>query len=90
VLSREQARRTKADADLKELDRDERLRALVRGDKVEEALAESLRMHARIIDQIPTRATECRGRHQGWSERRSSISKAVSTRHTGRSRRPIN
>jgi hypothetical protein len=59
VLSREQARRTKADADLKELDRDERLGALVRGDKVEEALAESLRMHARIIDQIPTRAEEC-------------------------------
>ena len=57
-LTREQARRTKADADLKELDRDERIRLLVRGDKVGEAVAESIRMHARIIDQIPNRAEE--------------------------------
>ena len=58
VLSKEQARRTKADADLKELDRDERLGQLVRGGKIEEAMADALRMHARIIDQIAMRAEE--------------------------------
>jgi DNA-binding MarR family transcriptional regulator len=35
VLAKEQARRTKADADLKELDRDERIRQLVRETRFE-------------------------------------------------------
>jgi DNA-binding MarR family transcriptional regulator len=58
VLIIEQARKTKADADLKELDRDERIGELVRADKVRDAIADALRMHKKVISQIAGRAEE--------------------------------
>jgi hypothetical protein len=58
ILLAEQARKTKADADLKELDRDERIKQLVRGDKIRDAILDAVRMHARAIDQIEGRAEE--------------------------------
>ena len=58
ILSREQARRTKADADLKELDRDERLGQLVRGDKIRDAILDAVRMHKKVFGQLVSRAEE--------------------------------
>jgi DNA-binding MarR family transcriptional regulator len=58
ILSREQARRTKADADLKEMARDEQLGRLVRADRTETAIVEMLQMRTRVIDQLPGRAEE--------------------------------
>jgi DNA-binding MarR family transcriptional regulator len=58
ILAKEQARRTKADADLKELDRDERIGQLVRGDKIKEAIVDALRMHTKVLSQLVSRAEE--------------------------------
>jgi DNA-binding MarR family transcriptional regulator len=58
VLGREQARRAKADADLKEMQRDERLGQLARVDDIASGAALQGETLARIIDRLPDRADD--------------------------------
>lgn len=57
-LARAQARRTAADADLKELDRAERLAQIAPLDRVKQACAEFSQTLARVIDRRPSRVDE--------------------------------
>lgn len=58
VLSREQARRTSYDADLKKLELDEKLGKVVQIDFVESAMARAAESIVRKLEQLPSRADE--------------------------------
>lgn len=58
VLAREQARKTKAAADIAELDRDQRLGLLVRVDEISAGAAMHGESLGRLIDQIADRADD--------------------------------